>query len=68
MGGGGTKGSRAHNLLMQFSDLGNSTIEISETDFFDTLTIQDDQRSYVKHVLAPLPSSRCLAEGKRITN
>ena len=38
----------------------------SETDFFDTLTIQNDQISYVKHVLAPLPSSRCLAEGNRI--
>ena len=25
----------------------------SETDFFDTLTIQNDQMSYVKHVLAP---------------
>ena len=65
-GGGSTKGSRAHNLLMQFSSLGNSKIEISETDFFDTLTIQNDQISYVKHVLAPLPSSRCLAEGNRI--
>ena len=66
-GGGSTKGSRAHNLLMQFSGLGNSKIEISETDFFDTLTIQNDQISYVKHVLAPLPSSRCLAEGNRIS-
>ena len=65
-GGGGTKGSRAHNLLMQFSGLGSSKMEISETDFFDTLTIQNDQISYVKHVLAPLPSSRCLAEGNRI--
>ena len=27
---------------------------IPETDFFDTLTIQNDQISYVKHVLAPL--------------
>ena len=53
-GGGGTKGSRAHNLLMQFSGLGNSKIEISETDFFDTLTIQNDQISYVKHVLDPV--------------
>ena len=33
-GGGGTKGSRAHNLLMQFSGLGSSKMEISETDFF----------------------------------
>ena len=54
MGGGGTKGSRAHNLLMQFSGLGSSKMEISETDCFDTLTIQNDQISYVKHVLAPL--------------
>ena len=65
-GGGGTKGSRAHNLLMQFCGLGSSKMEISETDFFHTLTIQNDQISYVKHVLAPLPSSRCLAEGNRI--
>ena len=53
-GGGSTKGSRAHNLLTQFSGLGNSKIEISQTDFFDTLTIQNDQISYVKHVLDPL--------------
>jgi hypothetical protein len=48
---------------MQFSRLNSSKMEISETDFFDTLTIQNDQISYV---LAPLPSSRCLAEGNRI--
>ena len=65
-GGGAPKGSRAHNLLMQFSGLGSSKMEISETDFFDIFTIQNDQISYVKHVLAPLPSSRCLAEGNRI--
>ena len=53
-GGGGTKGCRAHNLLMQFSGLGSSKMEFSEIDFFDTLTIQNDQISYVKHVLAPL--------------
>ena len=89
---------------MQFSSLINSTMEISETDFFDILTIQNDQMSYIKHVLAPLyvfftlfgwgggggglprglgqnllmqfsslgssrivPSSRCLAEGNRIS-
>ena len=33
-GGGGTKESRAHNLLMQFSRLSSSKMEISETDFF----------------------------------
>ena len=39
---------------MQFSSLGNSKMEISKTDFFCILTIQNDQISYVKHVLAPL--------------
>ena len=53
-GGGGGKGSRAHNLLMQFLGLGSSKMEISEIDFFHTLTMQNDQISYVKHVLAPL--------------
>ena len=28
-------------------------MEISKTDFFDILTIQTDQMSYKKHVLAP---------------
>ena len=49
-GGGGTKGYRAHNLFMQFCGLGSSQMEISETVFFDTLTIQNDQISYVKQV------------------
>ena len=53
VGGGGTKGSRAHNLLMHFSGLGSSKMEFSETHLFDILTIQNDQISYVKHVLAP---------------
>ena len=39
---------------MQFSRLGSSKMELSETDFVDTLTIQNHQISYVKHVLAPL--------------
>ena len=39
---------------MQFSGLGSSKLEISETDLFDTLTIQKDQISFVKHVLAPV--------------
>ena len=39
---------------MQFSRLSSSKMKISEADFFDTLTIQNDQISYVKHVLAPL--------------
>ena len=53
-GGGGLPRGLGHNLLMQFSSLGSSKMEISETDLFDTLTIQKDQISYVKHVLAPL--------------
>ena len=32
-GGGAPKGSTAHNLLMQFSRLRSSKIELSETDF-----------------------------------
>ena len=39
---------------MQFYSLGSSKMEIFETDFFDTVTIQRDQIPYVKHVLAPL--------------
>ena len=52
-GGGGARGL-GHNLLMQFSSLGSSKMQISETNFVDTLTIQKDEISYVKHVLAPL--------------
>ena len=40
-----------HNLLMQFSTRGSSKMQISETDFFDNLTIHNDKISYVKHVL-----------------
>ena len=43
-----------HNLLMQFSNPGSSKMVISETDFFDILTIENDKVSYVKHVSAPL--------------
>ena len=43
-----------HNLLMQFSTLGSSKIEIFNTDFFDILTILNDQVSYMQHVLNPL--------------
>ena len=53
-GAGGLPRGLGHNLLMQFSRLGSSKMQISETDFFDTLTIQNGQISYVKHVLAPL--------------
>ena len=52
-GGGGAPRGLGRNLLMQFSRLNSSKMEISETDFCDTLTIQNDQISHVKHVLAP---------------
>ena len=39
---------------MQFSSLDSSKMELSETDFFDILTIPNDQISCVMHVLAPL--------------
>ena len=54
VGGGGLPRGLGHNLLMQFSGLSSSNMEIYETDFFDTLTIQNHQISYAKHVLAPL--------------
>ena len=34
-GGGGTKGSRAHNLLTQFSGLGSSKMEITSQRLLD---------------------------------
>ena len=55
-GGRGLPTGLGHNLLIQFSRLGSSKMEISETDFFDIMTIQNDQISYVKHVLAPFMS------------
>ena len=39
---------------MRSSRLGSSKMEISKTDFFDILTIQNDQISYVKQGLTPL--------------
>ena len=53
-GGGALKGAGVHNLLMQFSSLGSSKIEISEANFFYILTIKNEQIFYVKQVLAPL--------------
>ena len=50
--GEGVPEGLGHNRLMQFSSLGNSKVEISETDFFATLTIQKDGISHVKHDLA----------------
>ena len=51
---GGLPRGPGYNLLMQFSSLGSSKMEISETDFFYILIIPNDEISYVKHVLAPL--------------
>ena len=53
-GGAGLPRGLGHYLLLQFSNLGSSKMVIFETDFFDILTIQNDQISYAKHVLAPL--------------
>ena len=50
---GSQRGGLAHNLLMQFSSLGCSKMEFSETVFFDVLTIQNDEICYVMHVLTP---------------
>ena len=54
VGGAGVPRGLEHNLLMQFSNLRSSKMVISKTDFFNILTIQNDQISYVKHVSAPL--------------
>ena len=53
-GGGGLPRGPGHNLLMQFSGFGGSKMEISDTHPFETVTTQNDQISYVKHVLAPV--------------
>ena len=52
--GGGVQRGLGHNPVMQFCSLGSPKMETSETGLFGTLTIQNDQISYVKHVLAPL--------------
>ena len=43
-----------HNLLVQFSTLSTSKMEIFKPDFFDVLPIHNGQTSYVEHVLNPL--------------
>ena len=48
---GGSPKGLVHNLLMQFSTLGSSQIEVFETCFFDIVTTQYDHPRYVKHVL-----------------
>ena len=52
-GGGAPKGSRTQLAYAIFHPQ-QLKMEISEADFFDTLTIQNGQISYVKHFLAPL--------------
>ena len=52
--GGGLRSGLGHNLLMQFSTLCSSKMEISKTGFFDILTIHNGQISCVKHVIHPL--------------
>ena len=53
-GGGGLPKGLGQNVLVQFSSLGSSITKIFKTDFFDIMTIHDDQITDVKHVLAPL--------------
>ena len=61
--GGGLPRGLGHNLLVLFSCLGSSKTEPSETYFFDTLTIQNDQISYVKPVLPPSCVSHTISMG-----
>ena len=51
-GGGGAPMRLVHNLLMHVFTPGSSKIEVSETCFFDIVTIQNDHPRYVKHVSA----------------
>ena len=50
-GGGGSPKRLVHNLLMQFSTLGSSKIEVFEICFNDIVATQNDHPRYVKHVL-----------------
>ena len=53
-GGGGLPRGLGHIVLMLFSTLYSSKMEIYEPDFFYILTIHNYQISYVKHVSDPL--------------
>ena len=44
-GGWGSFEKARHNLTMQFSTLYNSQMEVSKSNFFDILTIHNDQIS-----------------------
>ena len=48
------RGGGGHDLLMQFSTLYSSKMEIPKPIFFNVLTIHNDQATYVKHALDPL--------------
>ena len=50
---GGGKGLR-HNLLMQFSTLDASKMDIFKINIFDVPTIHNDHISYIKHFLEPV--------------
>ena len=51
-GGGGGQMGLVHNLLMYFFTPYSLKIEVSETNFFDTVITQNDHPRYIKHVLA----------------
>ena len=53
-GGGGSQGVQGTTCLCSFQASAAQKWNFPETDFSDTSTIQNDQISYVKHVLAPL--------------
>ena len=48
LGWGGLPGGLGRNLLMHFYSLSSSKMQISESDFFDTMTIHNDEISYLK--------------------
>ena len=50
--GGGKR--LGHNVLMQFSTLGDSKMQNFETDSFNILTIHNDEISYAQYALHPL--------------
>ena len=50
-GGGGSPKGLVHKLLTQFFTPGSSKIEVFKTHFFGIMATQNDQPSYVKHVL-----------------
>ena len=52
-GGGALKGL-GNKLLMKFSTLCSSKLEVFEPNVFDILTIHNEQTSYVKHGSDPL--------------